>query len=78
MALQERHSESGKAALLSLISDPRQLQGQALKNNQAYNEQLEKTYTLQLLDSLSKKQKKKVIKRLNDYREDFQDLNEQD
>ena len=78
LALQERHSESGKAALLSLISDPRQLQGQALKNNQAYNEQLEKTYTLQLLDSLSKKQKKKVIKRLNDYREDFQDLNEQD
>ena len=78
LALQERHSESGKAALLSLISDPRQLQGQALKNNQAYNEQLEKTYTLQLLDSLSKKQKKKVIKRLNDYKEDFQDLNEQD
>ncbi|NVK22915.1 MAG: hypothetical protein HWD86_10385 [Kangiellaceae bacterium] len=77
-SLRERSTPTGQKVIKQLLLDSQQLKSEQLNNHQTFNEQLEKQYMLKLLDSLSEKQKKKVIKKLRDYQEDFEDLLSQD
>ncbi len=73
-ALAERATVKGQDTIIQLMLNPGELQSPELQSRYAYNKELEKTYILQLHQSLTKKQKKKLLKKLKSYREDFQDL----
>lgn len=74
LALKERQSDSGKAALRSLLKDPRQLRSKILIENSEANDMLNKQLQLQLFETASDKQIEHFIDYLNDYREDFNEL----
>ena len=73
-ALIERQTESGKAAIKSLILDPYQVGGDQLLAVRDYNGQLYKEYHLKMYRTLTVKQKKHLLEEIADYREDFEDL----
>jgi len=73
-ALAERQSESGQAAIKSLITDPYQVGGEEMNKIREYNGNIYKEYQLKIYRTLSAKQKRHVISEIKDYREDFEDL----
>ncbi|MHC9511056.1 DUF6279 family lipoprotein [Kangiella sp. M94] len=73
-ALAERKSESGQAAIKSLITDPYQVGGEEMNQIREYNGNIYKEYQLKIYRTLSAKQKRHVIGEIKDYREDFEDL----
>lgn len=73
-ALSERKSESGQAAIKSLIADPYQVGGKEMNKIRDYNGNIYKEYQLKIYRTLSAKQKRHVISEIEDYREDFEDL----
>ncbi len=73
-ALVDRASPEGKAAIKSLILNPTDLQSPELKSRTDANQELEKQYILMLHETMTKKQKKRFLRKLKSYREDFQDL----
>ncbi|MRX27270.1 DUF6279 family lipoprotein [Kangiella sp. HZ709] len=77
-ALAERKTSEGQKKMIQLMLNPGELQSPELQSRYAYNKELEKSYILQLHQSMTKKQKKKLLRKLKSYREDFQDLIEDD
>lgn len=73
-ALAARNTEQGKANILELILNPRSLQSEELQSRYKSNQTLEKRYILELHSTMTKKQKKRFLRKLKSYREDFQDL----
>lgn len=73
-ALTERKTESGQAAIKSLITDPYQVGGEELNKIREYNGSIYKEYQLKIYRTLSAKQKRHLLEEIADYREDFEDL----
>ncbi|NVJ65691.1 MAG: hypothetical protein HWE16_04325 [Gammaproteobacteria bacterium] len=73
-ALANRANPEGKATIENLILNPRNLQNAELKSRIESNKNIEKQYILQLHANMTAKQKKRFLRKLESYREDFQDL----
>lgn len=73
-ALADRASEQGRAAILELILNPADLQSEELKRLNTTNKELEKRYILELHNTMTKKQKKRFLRKLKSYKGDFLDL----
>ncbi|WP_251357855.1 DUF6279 family lipoprotein [Kangiella sp. TOML190] len=77
-ALHARQTEQGQANLKELILEPQTLQTEELKQRYQLNRTLEKEFVLKLFSTITKKQKKRFINKLEDYKEDFIELHQED
>lgn len=76
--LENRADESGEAAVKQLFRGFEQYQSEQLKAAYAHNREVNKAYLLELYETLTDKQKKRMLNRLNSYKEDFVELLDDD
>lgn len=76
--LENRSDESSEQAVKQLFKNFEHYQSEQLKAAYEHNRNVNKTYLLNLYETLTDKQKKRMLNRLNNYKEDFLDLLEDD
>ncbi len=73
-ALVSRGEEQIQKELKSLLTNPTQFQSEELQLKSKANDDLEKRYMMAIYHSLTEKQRKKFLRKLKGYKEDFNDL----
>jgi hypothetical protein len=72
--LQKRQQPDVAEQLKALFINGTELQSDALKQRYQHNREVTRRYLIKFYETLSSKQKKRLLARIDDYREDFQDL----
>jgi hypothetical protein len=73
-ALQQRQLPGATDAITELLTHAAKWQSDELKQRYQFNRELNRRYLIELYATLSEKQKRRLLSRLENYREDFIDL----